>query len=125
MHRSRIAIVLIDVADEDHDAALGFWSGAAGVEPEQAAEGPYSALGKIGSARLEFQRTGAGTAPRVHLDIETDDVAAEVARLVQLGASEIEDRGDYRILRDPAGLPFCVVPVWTGDDFEADATTWR
>jgi hypothetical protein len=39
---------------------------------------------------LESQRTGDGTAARVHLDIETDDVRAEVARVLALGATVLE-----------------------------------
>ena len=84
----------------------------------------YRSLGTLGSVALESQRTGAGTPPRVHLDIETDDVAAEVARVVALGASVLEAREGYTILLDPAGLVFCVVPVQTGEDFEREALTW-
>ena len=60
----------------------------------------------------------------MHLDIETDDVAAEVARVVALGASVLEEREGYTILLDPGGLVFCVVPVQTGEDFEREALTW-
>ncbi len=73
---------------------------------------------------LESQRIGAGTPARVHLDIETDDVAAEVARVVGLGATVLEERDGYTILEDPGGLVFCVVPVQTGAAFERDARTW-
>ena len=60
----------------------------------------------------------------MHLDIETDDVTAEVARVVGLGATVLEERKGYTILQDPGGLVFCVVPVQTGADFEREATTW-
>ena len=43
---------------------------------------------------------------------------------VALGATVLEEREGYTILRDPAGLVFCVVPVQTGDDFEREALTW-
>jgi hypothetical protein len=81
-------------------------------------------LGLIGSVHLEGQRTGDGTPARVHVDIESDDVAAEVARVVELGARVVEDRDDYVILEDPGGLVFCVVPVQTGQRFESEAITW-
>ena len=61
----------------------------------------------------------------MHLDIETDDVRAEPARLVEHGARVVEDHDEYAVLEDPAGLVFCVVPVQTGDLFEAEATSWR
>jgi Glyoxalase-like domain len=84
----------------------------------------YRSIGKIGSVAVESQRTGAGTPARVHLDIESDDVPAEVARVLALGATVLENRGEYVILEDPGGLVFCVVPIQTGDDFERDAHTW-
>jgi len=126
MHRSRIGLVLVDHPEEDWEAALAFWAGVQGVTPTGEDEGmpEYRSLGTIGSVALESQRTGAGTPPRVHLDIETDDVGAEVARVLALGASVLEERSGYTILRDPAGLVFCVVPVQTGADFEREALTW-
>lgn len=124
MHRSRIGVVLIDAPDDTHDATLEFWAGAAGRQPAASGPSEYSSLGVHGGLRLEVQRTGRGTPPRVHLDVETDDVAAEVDRLTSLGAEVHEERDGYTILRDPAGLLFCVVPMWTGQDFEDHATTW-
>ena len=74
---------------------------------------------------FELQRTGAGTPPRIHLDLETDDVAAEVARLEQLGASVTERADGWVVMADPGGMVFCVVPVWTDRaDFERHATSW-
>ncbi len=124
MHRSRIGIVLIDQPAGSYDSALAFWGGVQGLAPEATEDEEYARLGRIGSVHLEGQRTGEGTPPRVHLDIESDDVAAEVARVVALGARVVEDRGDYVILDDPGGLVFCVVPVQTAERFEADALTW-
>src|SRR4051794_19253213 len=70
------------------------------------------------------QRTGEGTAPRWHVDIETDDIPAEVARLEALGARRLADMGRFWQLTDPAGLVFCVVGIQTGAEFERYATTW-
>ena len=97
MHRSRIGIVLIDHPEEQYDAALAFWAGVQGVEPEP--DAMYAAIGRMVWAHLEAQRTGSGTPPRVHLDIESDNVPAEVARVRALGATVLEDRGDYTISR--------------------------
>jgi len=118
--------VLIDHQEQDWERGLAFWAGVQGVTPTGEDEGQpeYRSLGTIGSVALESQRTGAGTPPRVHLDIETDDVAAEVARVVALGATVVEEREGYTILQDPAGLVFCVVPVQTGADFEREALSW-
>ena len=126
MHRSRIGLVLIDHREEDWEQGLAFWAGVQGITPVDDSEGSseYRSLGTIGSVALESQRTGPGTPPRVHLDIESDDVPAEVARVLALGATVLEERKGYTILRDPAGMVFCVVPVQTGDAFERDALTW-
>ena len=72
-----------------------------------------------------IELTGDGTPPRLHLDIETDDVTAEIDRLIELGASVYERRESHAIMQDPAGLLFCVVPVQTGADFAPNATAWN
>lgn len=124
MHRSRVAVVLIDHPRPRSEGALRFWKDAVGTVPTAAANDPYAALGWLDGIELAFQHLEEGE-PRVHVDIETDDVAAEVARLVGLGASVRDDRDEYAILADPDGLVFCVVPVQTGPQrFRAGALAW-
>lgn len=53
--------------------------------------------------------------PRYHVDIEADDVEAEAARLVRLGAVEVARHRSWVVLRDPLGLLLCVVPPDTPD----------
>ena len=56
----------------------------------------------------------------MHLDLHTDDQAAEVARLVAMGAAHVRDNhdpeDDYVVLADPAGWPMSCgtvsVQVW-------------
>ena len=124
MHRSRIGVVLIDHPASSFDGAVTFWAGVQGASPEPDEGDPhYVAVGRAGGLGVEVQRLGDG-GPRVHLDIETDDVPAEVARVVDLGARVVERRQGYTILTDPGGLVFCVVPVQKPDLFEPHATTW-
>jgi hypothetical protein len=125
MHRSRIGVVLVDHPEGAADAGLAFWAGVQGVTPVAEDSPEYHTIGTVGSLSLAAQRTGAGTPARVHLDIETDDVPAEVARVVALGATVVEQRRSHTILQDPAGVVFCVVPIQTGDDFEREALTWH
>ena len=125
MHRSRIGVVLLDVATDQYAEAMKFWEGVAGRAAEPEAGEPYASLGRLPNMALALQRTGAGTPPRVHLDVETDDVPAEVDRLVGFGATVTSRFDDYVILADPAGHPFCVVPVQTGADFDAAARAWE
>lgn len=47
---------------------------------------------------------------RLHLDIETYDVEAEVARLVGLGATKVADGRAWVMMKDPSGLLFDIVP---------------
>ena len=124
MHRSRVGVVLVDHS-EGYDEAETFWARATGGTPQVQDPPEYTRLRSVGTLDLVMQRTGPGTPGRVHLDIETDDVPAEVARVVSLGARVVAERPEgYTVLEDPAGLLFCVVSVQTGDRFEADATTW-
>ena len=123
MHRSRIGVILLDHDPSHFDAGVAFWSAAQGVSPIPEEDGRYVSVGETGSLSVEVQRLDHG-ASRVHLDIETDDVEAEVARLVALGATLVEDRDGYAVLADPGGVPFCVVPVQTGDAFVEDANEW-
>lgn len=129
MHRSRIGVVLVDHPSETYEAAADFWAAAHGSsrpEKRATAESPYEDLGHLsGAVELAMQRTGAGTPPRVHLDIETDDIDAELARVLALGATLAERHEEYAILHDPGGLVFCIVPVQSRDEFEAGATTWN
>jgi predicted enzyme related to lactoylglutathione lyase len=125
MHRSRIGVVLIDHPASDWERALAFWAGVQGVQPRvDDPQSVYRSIGSIGGVALESQRIGDGTPARIHLDIESDDVAAEVARVVGLGATVLEERDGYTILSDPGGLVFCVVGIQTGDDFERHALSW-
>jgi hypothetical protein len=58
--------------------------------------------------RLLLQRTGAPAAG-MHLDFACDDVPAEVARQVGLGAVVVRRvPGDWTTLRDPAGREYRV-----------------
>jgi hypothetical protein len=48
---------------------------------------------------------------RVHIDIETDDIPAEVARLEKLGATVVDRRERWVVMQAPTGQRFCVVRV--------------
>ena len=118
-HRSRLAHFVIDVADLD--AGVTFWSAAldAGEEPiNEASRHVYRRLVLPASEiRILLQHTGDPKAhkERMHIYLETDDVAAEVRRLEALGATRYDHqklRGyDFWVMRDPWANEFCVLQV--------------
>ena len=128
MHKSRIGGIFIDHPASSFEASLRFWLAATGRELEPGAEkdDPYRSLGLFGGdVVVEVQRVGEGTGPRVHLDVDTDDVEAEVQRLEALGARRLQsqDNGRFWQMVDPGGLVFCVIPPHT-PDFDEQATVW-
>jgi hypothetical protein len=63
---------------------------------------------------------------RVHLDIETDDIEAEVRRLEGLGAKRVGFVKRWMVMEAPTGQRFCVVKGASGGpDFQATANTWK
>jgi hypothetical protein len=122
MHRSRLTAIGIDVPAGVHERETAFWSGALGGEVERDGDGTYASVGHAGWVEVFAQRIGDEPA-RVHLDVETDDVEAEVARLEALGAERVEKVKTWWVMRDPAGLKFCVVRPQS-DSFPEGAATW-
>lgn len=100
--------VQVDVPAGHYDAAVAFWAGALGAVPRPAG-GPFThLLGVAGTVGLHLQRLEDGSAG-YHLDLETDDPDAEVARLRDLGATPgVGGPDGPPVLHDPAGLAFCV-----------------
>ena len=124
-HYSRLSVAVVDVPDADHDRELAFWQAASGealtpLENEPEYHGGYLRGEQFA---LLVQRLGDGPA-RVHLDIRTDDLEAEVTRLEALGAERVRRVKFWWVMRDPAGLPFCVVEQRPGDLTDANAHRW-
>jgi Glyoxalase-like domain len=124
-HYSRLSKIVIDVPPSEHDRELTFWNAAVGQQLTQGGSYPeyHGAMLYGQEIGLLIQRLGRGTS-RVHLDIHTDDLAAEIARLEELGAERVEKVHTWWILRDPAGLLFCVVPEAAGSLNDSNAQRW-
>ena len=60
---------------------------------------------------------------RVHLDIEADDVEAEVRRLEALGARRVEQVQTWWVMEAPTGQRFCVVRRFS-PAFDQQANAW-
>jgi hypothetical protein len=125
MHRSRVCAVLIDTPEAEADQAVSFWSAALGVSPRTDPSYPQFIDLPDGIPGIVTAVQSVDDSPRMHLDIETDDVEAETARLLALGATEVTQWQECRILRAPGGHLLCVLPVESDPDlFKAQANTW-
>jgi predicted enzyme related to lactoylglutathione lyase len=112
MHHSRLSTLVLDCQVDDLEPAIRFWSAALGMPVEDAdqdGDGRYAALATADDEPIILlQRVDHES--RVHLDIETDDLDAEVARLEALGARRIAFvRERWWVMQSPTGHRFCVV----------------
>ena len=122
MHKSKLAGFIIDCKTDDLDAAAEFWAAALGAPPKKK-EGKYVTLQTApGEPYVEVQSVSHPS--RVHIDIEADDIDAEVKRLIGLGAKEVARISSWCVLEAPTGQRFCVVPV-LGKDFDKKANVWK
>ncbi|GAA2735043.1 VOC family protein [Actinocorallia aurantiaca] len=118
MHRNLLSTIVIDVPSEVRDQVLAFWSTALGATPAATRMPNYHILQDASPGnRIVVQDVGSGSAG-VHFDIHTDDLDAEVERLTACGATVVDRTwadhpGRWIIMRDPAGMEFCVVEALT------------
>jgi predicted enzyme related to lactoylglutathione lyase len=112
----RIGSIVLRVDDVERQAA--FWSAAldyvAREEPDDSSQMLIPRDGVGPNLNLDRRRSEVHIPPRIHLDLYADDQAAEVQRLIDLGASEVswDERppdADFIILADPEGNRFCVI----------------
>lgn len=125
MHRSRLNGILIDCKVDDIDAAAQFWAAALGrpIDPDHpGTRGDYVML-ETPADEIAVQIQRVDHESRVHLDIETDDIPAEVARLEKLGATVDTRMERWVVMRAPSGQRFCVVRVQR-DGFDKNANDW-
>jgi hypothetical protein len=101
---------------EADQPAKGAIHGDGGSPPQLRSERvPQHLRPSVTEIRVLLQRTDDEkvSKERMHLDLETDDIEAEVQRLEALGATRYDhqqERGfDFWILRDPWGNEFCVL----------------
>ena len=126
MHRSRLAGFIIDCKTADLPAAAGFWGAVLGMELKGLAgeegENYVRLMDADRSLHIEVQKVEHDS--RVHLDIETDDVEAEAARLEKLGARRVQKLNTWWVMEAPTGQRFCVVRAKAAD-FAEKASRWK
>jgi predicted enzyme related to lactoylglutathione lyase len=118
MHRSRLCALLIDCNTPDIEQAARFWSEALGRAIDRDHEGTRGNYVMLETPPdepiVQLQRVDHES--RVHIDIETDDIPAEVRRLEDLGAQVVKRLERWVVMQAPTGQRFCVVraqrPGW-------------
>ena len=126
MHRSQLAGFIIDCQTDDLEAAAGFWSLALGLprRSSKSEEDTGYALLETAPNGLHIEVQKVDHPSRVHLDIEADDVEAEVRRLETLGAKRVKQIRTWWVMEAPTGQRFCVVRPQRAN-FAAEANKWE
>ncbi|MEX2123763.1 MAG: VOC family protein [Woeseia sp.] len=125
MHHSRLSTLMIDCLDSEFEASFAFWSDALGVPRRRrpAKNQRYATLGVIeGPLFVRLQRVDGN--PGYHLDVESDDLPAEVARLERHGARHKRHVKRWWVVEDPTGNAFCVIRP-ESDGFPRNAKRWE
>ena len=124
MHKSRLGTVIIDCQTDDLMREAEFWRAALGAEMGRTdPKGRYQDIETDPSdPKVILQKVEHES--RIHVDIETDDREAEVARLQNLGASVVEVMKKWTVMEAPSGHRFCVIGP-TRDDFDENANVWE
>jgi hypothetical protein len=124
MHKSRFCAFVIDCQGGDLDEAARFWGAVLGrdVHPASPEYPTYRGFQVRADEPMSMvQRVDHES--RVHLDIESDDVEAEVKRLEALGARRVRQVKTWWVMEAPTGHRFCVVRPQRGP-LGDDANVW-
>ena len=124
MHRSRLCAFVIDCNSEDLGRAAEFWGRALGkqVDASKVDASSYRELATSpDEVILLVQKVDHPS--WIHLDIETDDLDAEVRRLETLGAKRVAFVKRWWVMEAPTGQRFCVVKPQRGP-LEEKANEW-
>lgn len=120
-HKSRIGEITIDCQTDNLSSAVAFWSAALGYAATPF-EDHYRFAVPGDDVAINLQSVTHD--PRVHIDIETDNIAAEMARLTALGAREIRAERRWAVMQTPTGHGICVSQP-SRTQFHRNANVWR
>ena len=112
--RRRLVQVCLDIPHGRAEAEAAFWSSVLPWRWQEIQDPEF--VGRLvpppgAPLQVLLQELGAddeGTAVRAHLDLGSDDREATAAELVALGAVRLGTGDGWVLLRDPAGMAFCV-----------------
>jgi len=123
MHHSRLAGFILDCRTDDLERATAFWSAALGMA-DLGEDGPTYRRLDATPRDLTIEIQAVAHDSRVHLDVESDDVEAEVVRLERLGAKRVAQVKTWWVLEAPTGQRFCVVRAKEDLAGASGATRW-
>ena len=125
MHKSKLAGFIIDCQSDDLERAAHFWASALGMPVRELPHSEAALYKGLTDAHhgLNIEVQVVKHPSRVHLDIETDDIPAEVRRLEQLGAKQVQAVHNWVVMEAPTGQRFCVVRA-DSKSFSEQATAW-
>lgn len=122
MHKSRLATVIVDCNTNNLSREAEFWGSALGSSAGKSDARYIWLNGKEDEVQVILQKVDH--ASRVHIDIETDNIDAEVKRLETLGASIVERMEKWVVMEAPSKHRFCVIKQ-TRPDFDKNANIWE
>ena len=122
MHKSRLATIIIDCQTESLPKVAEFWSAALGCRQGRTDSKYVWLETDPAEPKVIVQKVDHDS--RIHIDIETDDIEAEVKRLQLLGAVVVEKMEKWVIMQAPSKQRFCLISP-TREDFELNANTWN
>jgi GNAT superfamily N-acetyltransferase len=124
-HKSKLDGFIIDCETNDLHSAAAFWAEALGLDiktlPGEEGKKYVRLVEPFHELHIEVQAVDHQS--RVHLDIETDNIEAEVLRLQGIGAKKISEISGWCVMEAPTGQRFCVVPN-TSTSFARRAKQW-
>jgi hypothetical protein len=110
-NRSVVDQVCLDIPPEVYDEECDFWASVTGWELHDTKRSEFRRLRVPDGQPLHvlLQRLDSSGGPvRAHLDLATDDRAAETRRHERLGARVAAVHDGWTVMRPPAGPVYCI-----------------
>lgn len=124
MHKSRIGVLVIDCKTNDLKRESEFWGKALGCSRKFFPENDNYIQLETAPDEIKMLLQKVEHPSRVHLDIETDNIKAEVERLKGLGAKIVKRVSTWVVMEAPSGHRFCVVQPQRAN-FETGSNVWE
>jgi len=125
MHKSRLGVVVIDCETGNYERDMAFWGKALGYDLKRSSDPENQMYVRLDTPpdQVHVLLQEVDHPSRAHLDIETDDIEAEVERLEKLGAKRVAQIKRWWVMEAPSGHRFCVVRPQRAD-FDSHANEW-